>query len=241
MSLVPDAPTIPESYFLSAIETLLEAFDDINHEYITFHDSCEAYDTLCNRIRLQVKLLQYSSDLPCLEPFRMNARRIWSSLRRDIRRAHENPIGHDFSQFSVSGPTQLTEEHLQLVNTSALLCQHAIRFASAFCTIPSLYSIISGVSSNSVGVFWFIDGGVVVPDMLGLLGDILSIVSTRTLPTPNSSKTHTLVIWFLRVQRLPRESLEPQIPYIVNALDRALVGDFGDQAVLDALYVSHRA
>ncbi|TFK69546.1 hypothetical protein BDN72DRAFT_959509 [Pluteus cervinus] len=220
-SAQPNPLSIP-SYFTAALETLLESFHDPFGEFISLHDLADAYNTLSHQIRSQACLLLQPVSYPALEPLQKDSARLWAIFRRDIRRCLVDPSGlgrlpASTPNHSISSPLHLSDEHIQFAADLATLCQYALRFASDICILPALYSIFT------------------THDLHGLLDDILMIVATRSLPTPSAQRTHTLIIWFLQTQTLPFDALEPVAEQIVSALDRGLVGDFGDQAIIDSL------
>lgn len=53
----------------------------------------------------------------------------------------------------------------------------------------------------------------------------------------NGPKICSLIVWILRVQRLPLDTLLERKSDITSILERAITGYFGPQAVLDGLKV----
>jgi hypothetical protein len=64
--------------------------------------------------------------------------------------------------------------------------------------------------------------------MLGeLLDGLLNLALTPELPSFNSAKTYSLLIWIMRTQQLPLSLLHPRATRIQSVLQRAITADYG--------------
>ncbi|KAJ7442618.1 hypothetical protein FB451DRAFT_1297037 [Mycena latifolia] len=221
-----DGPLACIAYFSSPAETLLESTGP-NADDISFHDLIEAYNTLSNRIRSQIRLILIAeTPLPALIALKEYSHQIGEALRRDLKRTREEPP-HS-RRTSIAGAsfqmiTQPDEDEIRVSRDLALLSHQALRFLSDIFSFPPLYSIFT------------------TNDLRSILGELLVLGSAPSIPNPTSRRTWTLVVWILSVQNLPSAVLLPAKREIVSVVKRALEGQIGkDQAQSDGLKATNQ-
>lgn len=82
------------------------------------------------------------------------------------------------------------------------------------------------VCFESVPLPYYSDAFFLDDQLRDLLRELLLILSSRHLPTPNSKKTWDLAAWTLTSQRLHPDILLSQKPGIQNVLNRLVQGNF---------------
>ncbi|KAG5644893.1 hypothetical protein DXG03_007445 [Asterophora parasitica] len=78
-----------------------------------------------------------------------------------------------------------------------------------------------------------------VQDLQDLFNDLMKVALAITLPTPNASKTWSLVFWTIQTQNLPLTILSTRKDDVVKALRQGLHGEKGLQAQLDSFKAIH--
>jgi hypothetical protein len=77
-----------------------------------------------------------------------------------------------------------------------------------------------------------------VKQLTSFYDDILTILQTNSLPTPNASRTHGLLLWILQTQQLPASILLSRKERLQRVVSDALDGAFGrEQFQADGLKV----
>ncbi|KAJ7095729.1 hypothetical protein B0H15DRAFT_880339 [Mycena belliarum] len=216
-----DSPLACVSYLSSPAETLLESMG-ANSDDVSLHDLIEAYNTLSNRIRSQIRvILTAETPTPALVSLEVHAHQIGEALCRDLKRTRDEPP-HSCQTSFAGAPFQMTSETdavgLRVSRDLALLSNHVLCFISDIFSFPPLYAIFT------------------TNDLRSIFSELLALGLAPVIPNPTSQRTWTLVVWILSVQNLPSAVLLPAQRQIVSVLRRALEGQIGkDQAKSDGL------
>ncbi|KAK7048529.1 GLOBIN domain-containing protein [Favolaschia claudopus] len=217
-----DDPLQCHAYFMSPAETLLES-TSLEHNAVSLHDLIEAYNTFSLRIKAQIRqILKAESTPPALALLEGCSSQLSEALRRDLKRAREEPLTHSphitriYDSFHGAPPPD--DDEIRISRDMALLGQQVLRFLSDIFCFPPLYSIFT------------------INDLKTMLHELLTLGSAPSIPHPASRRIWTLVVWIISVQNLPSEVVSPVKRDIVSVLSRALEGEIGkDQAKLDGL------
>ncbi|KAJ6621851.1 hypothetical protein B0H10DRAFT_1945109 [Mycena sp. CBHHK59/15] len=208
-----DSPLVDPAYLMSPVETLLES-TSFDADDISFHDLTEAYNTFSNRIRSQIRAILDAKSLhPALTPLKEHAPQITEALRRDLRRARDDPSSFTRSFAGNSSTTEVDEEEIRVSRDLSLLSHQALRCLSDIFSFPPLYSIFS------------------TNDLRSILSELLALGLAPSIPSPTSRRIWTLTVWILSVQNLPTAVLSPSKDDVVSVLSRAVEGEIDSSAI----------
>ncbi|KAJ7288150.1 hypothetical protein C8J57DRAFT_1279246 [Mycena rebaudengoi] len=216
------SPLSSGTYFMSPMETLLESSVGLDANGVSLHDLIEAYNVLSTRIRSQIRvILGKQAPQSALASLREHSGPIAEALRRDLKRAREDPstyVQRMSHADSFQTTIEIDEDDLRVSRDLALLSQQVLRLISDLFSFPPLFSLFS------------------TNDLRSVLNELLVLGMAPSIPSPSSRRTWTLIVWTLSVQNLPSEVLSPSKDDIVSVLKRAVEGQIGKyQAQLDAL------
>ncbi|KDR82379.1 hypothetical protein GALMADRAFT_237661 [Galerina marginata CBS 339.88] len=220
-------PAISPSYFTSAIRTLKASTSHPAQECISIHDLVEAYNTLSNKIRMEINFITSDEPPLFLAIFKEESSHIVGCLARDIRRVLPNsfdsqPQPHSFADLSYFSETAPNEDDLRTIRENNTLCQYALRFVSDIFTFPALYS---NFTDNQLTC---------------LLRDVASLCATTTPPTLGLTKSSAIALWTLKVQQLPMSILAPLKVEVIWALRNSISHQVGGyMGKLDAFKAIH--
>ena len=231
-------------YFSSPLNTLLESLHDPDCNQVMFHDIVEAYDCFSDRIRsVATPLMQGQTTHtahPALKIIGECSFDLAQVLKRDLRRAVASPSSQSQQSFHMysygSDGTSLNAYHAL---DFARLAERALCLISDICIFRDLYSLFSGVYSPRFPpeyrlIYSWCN---IASDLQFILDDLFAFTVTPGLSMLNGPKICSLIVWILRVQRLPADILLERKGDISLTLERAITGYFGPQAVIDGLKV----
>ncbi|KAF9267298.1 hypothetical protein L218DRAFT_1074067 [Marasmius fiardii PR-910] len=202
--------------FHSPLNTILASLDCPPHEscHISFHDLIDAYSTLTLGLRADI-INDSNNDLNGLGlPSKRQASSFVCVVRRDSKGVLYGP-GLD----AQADRPVLSEGEVQSAWNIATLSHYALRLVSVIFAFPRLHSLFT------------------VKHLSSLFDDVLTILLTQCLPTPNASRTHGLLLWTLGVQKLDTSIITVrQEEKILQVIDLVLRGVYkGNQSTTDGL------
>ncbi|KAF8968954.1 hypothetical protein BDZ97DRAFT_1915653 [Flammula alnicola] len=219
---------ISHTYFSSPIRTLSESIKDPGQRCMSTHDLVEAYNVLSTRMRSLIHdIISTDEPLPFLSTFKDQSSDIAQCLSRDIQRLlpsifDSQPHQHSFMDQSYYSEVSMDDDDFQTIADNMTLCQYALRFASDIFVFPVVYSNFTDMQLTS------------------LLRDVLSLCTTISPLIPNLHKGCAIVVWMLKVQRLPTSILYSVESTIVATLRNSISLEVGgSMGKLDAFKAIH--
>ncbi|KAK1226266.1 hypothetical protein PQX77_010739 [Marasmius sp. AFHP31] len=180
-------------------------------ENIRVHDLVDAYSTLAAGFRHHVRTNRaFDANALGLPIGRHQRSELICAIRRDTRALMHAPA------FDMT-TENLYEQELEASRDITTLGHHALRLVSdifAFSVLQALFT---------------------TKHLCSLLDDILTILSTPSLPSPHACRTRGLLLWILQVQRLDASVVIPHRERIVQVATHALDGVYKSGAILDGL------
>ncbi|KAL4251214.1 hypothetical protein ABKN59_006305 [Abortiporus biennis] len=236
----PSDPLADLNYLNTPVSTII-ALD------AALRDLVDAYNLLATRIRASVTgNSEMDATWPLFQPIRTHRDQITSCLIRDLNRALEDPLELPMPslpevvemEIVETEPTALpspkaspkkkrgmSEEQVKHARDLSSIAQAVLKVLALLFTLPSLHQLFTDEQLRDI------------------LTAVLAIPMADTLPTPNARKTCALSIWFLQVQRLPAEVLEPAKDRIAYVIRRGIEGELGKEgkkgSVSDGLKAIH--
>ncbi|KAJ7069654.1 hypothetical protein C8F01DRAFT_1113489 [Mycena amicta] len=215
-------PLTSPLYFMSPATTILE-YEGLDGDHISLHDLVEAYATLSNRIRSQIRILLADDAVPpALSPLKESSSKLGAALRRDLKRAREEPSEPSSTSWNpLESSLEKEADELRVSRDNAELGHHVLRFVSEIFSFTPLSSLFS------------------TDDLRSILDEIITLGTTSFIPSPTSNRTWTLVVWTISVQNLSPAILLPVKRQLVSVLERAVGGQMGKEtAPLDGMKAS---
>lgn len=243
----PEKPKFDPKYLSSPVTTIIDPSASLD-------DLIRAYSVLAARIRAHITLTTDSdASYPILEPLRKNRVLLEEAIVRDLARCLVDPETMDHDQTPedreeeaclreqpqpVLLPSPKTSPKKKKKGTTAkkakygrdlcTTCHSTIKLLAVVFTLPAVSGIFTGELRpqfrRSEANF-----PSSVPQLRGILTQVLAIPLADDLPTPNARKTYALSIWLLQSQRLSSVVLENAADRIVFALRRGIEGELGKE------------
>uniref|UniRef100_A0A0W0G7N8 Telomere-associated protein Rif1 N-terminal domain-containing protein n=1 Tax=Moniliophthora roreri TaxID=221103 RepID=A0A0W0G7N8_MONRR len=214
---IQNTPVTSEtSIFSSPIDVVCTSLDDSKSECITVHDLVDAYSVMASALRAIV-IQPRNAEVPSFDmgPIRNRLSLFVCAMRRDIKKVLYGPFNAE--EISEDG---LTARQIRRAKDASVLSHHALRVLSQLLSFACFQSIFKTKQLTS-----FFD-------------DVLTILDTNSLPTPNASRTYGLLLWILQVQRLPPSVILSRKNKLLRVIDKTLEGAFGkDQFQYDGLKI----
>ncbi|KAG7088280.1 hypothetical protein E1B28_012293 [Marasmius oreades] len=209
-----------ETIFRSPLITILASLDYSRpvSQRISCHDLVDAYSTIT--LGLKTNIVNDSSlDPNSLGlPMKPQASEFVCAVRRDSKSVLYGPSSDEQTE-----SVPVSENEVQTAWNTATLSNHALRLVSVIFGFPHLQSFFT------------------VKHLTSLLDDVLTILLTQSLPTPNASRTHGLLLWILQVQKLNTSIIITRQEKILQVTDLALRGVYqGNHSVIDGLKIMAR-
>ncbi|KAF7298881.1 GLOBIN domain-containing protein [Mycena indigotica] len=200
-----DGPLTSTVYFISPITTIL-AYGGLEGDHISVHDLIEAYSTLSNRIRTQIRPLLDLPNLnpPALLPLKECSSQLSFALKRDLKRSREQPFDSSYASWSpLETSLQKDADELRLLRDNAELEQHVLRFVSEIFAFVPLFSLFS------------------TDDLRSILEELIILGTSLALPNSTAIRTWTFIVWTISAQNLPPVVLNPLNQPLASFLKRA--------------------
>ncbi|KAF7314420.1 GLOBIN domain-containing protein [Mycena kentingensis (nom. inval.)] len=205
-------------YFISAAIALFE-YGGLEGDNLSIHDLIEAYASLSNRIRSQIKRLLANSEVPAFVPLKPRAFELGDAIVRDLKRARQEPFNAGAASWNpLDSSVQREAEQERVSRDLVELGHYVMRFVSEIFSFAPLSALFPA------------------HDLRTFLDEILAFGTVPSIPNPSSRRICSFVVWTLSAQNLPSEALLPVPRPLVSMLQRALDGQLGNESTpLDAL------
>ncbi|KAK7056996.1 hypothetical protein VNI00_002714 [Paramarasmius palmivorus] len=208
--------TFNMSIFLSPVDVLSSSLDDSNKERITIHDLVDAYSVMASALKTII-LQNRNTETSFIDigPIKSCLSLFVCAMRRDVKRVLYSPFNED--EISTNG---LTSRQIRCAKDLSILSHHALRVLSQLLS------------------FRFFLPTFKIKQLTSFYDDILTILQANSLPTPNPSRTHGLLLWILQTQQLPASILVSRKERLQRVVSEALDGAFGrEQFQADGLKI----
>ncbi|KAF7299609.1 GLOBIN domain-containing protein [Mycena chlorophos] len=208
-----DGPLESPAFFMSPATTILE-YEGPDGDHISLHDLIEAYCTLSNRIRSQIRNLLGCNTVPsALVPLQEHSAKLGAALVRDLKHIRDEPLdaSSSWNPLEPSLEAEKEAEQARITRDNAELGHYVLSLVSEILAFPPLSRVFSA------------------GDLSSMLNELIVLGLASSIPNALANRTWSLVVWTISVQNLPAGILIPVKRQLVSVLARALDGKLGKE------------